>query len=112
MVATLTAFEVPLRVDSDGVIRIGKTRVTLDIVIRAFKRGESPETIAAQFSAISLAEAYGAIAHYLQHQADIDAYMKEGEASASRIRRELEEQFNPVGLREQLIARLNEQKQE
>ena len=111
MVAGLTAFEVPLRVDSDGVIRVGKTRVTLDTVIGAFKRGESPESIAAQFPAVTLVEVYGAVAYYLQHQAEIDAYLQEGEAQAASLRRELEDQFNPVGLREKLVARLDEKRQ-
>jgi uncharacterized protein (DUF433 family) len=112
MVMTLTAYQVPLHIDQDGVIRIGKTRVTMDIVIRAFKRGASPETIAAQFPAITLAEAYGAVAYYLQHQAEIDDYLRKGEEEVAPINKMLQDMFNPVGTREKLLARLAEKKRD
>lgn len=34
-----------IRADADGVLRIGKTRVTLDTVITAFDLGATPEEI-------------------------------------------------------------------
>lgn len=46
MTAPLTAFELPLRLDAQGTIRVGRSRVTLDIVIAAYQRGASPESIA------------------------------------------------------------------
>ena len=36
---------VPLREDSPGVFRVGETRVLLELVLSAFKRGASPEAI-------------------------------------------------------------------
>ncbi len=107
----LTAFEVPLRIDADGVIRVGTTRVTLDVVIGAFKRGASANQIAAQFPAITLTQVYGTIAYYLQHQAEIDAYLQEGEAQSARVLRDMQDRFNPVGLRDKLLARLKERPQ-
>ena len=48
---------VPLVLAEDGrVIRIAGTRVTLDTVIGAFKRGATPEEIAQDYSAVSLAD--------------------------------------------------------
>src|SRR3989442_10583248 len=44
----------PLRVDEQNVIRIGKTRVTLDTLVAAFQHGESPEEIARNYDALSL----------------------------------------------------------
>ena len=35
-----------MRVDEQKVLRVGKTRVTLDSLIEAFRRGETPEEIA------------------------------------------------------------------
>ncbi len=106
MATVLTTFEVPLRVDADGVIRVGATRVTLDLVLDYFKQGIGPEGIAQKLPAITRAEVYGAITYSLQHQAEIEAYLRQGEAEADRIRRELEDRFNPVGLRAKLVARL------
>ena len=110
MTTTLTTFEVPLRLDAQGTIRVGRSRVTLDTVIAAYHQGASPETIARQFPAVTLAEVYGAIAYYLQHQAEMDAYLQARLAAAAPLREELEGRFNAVGLREQLAARRADQR--
>jgi len=104
MTTTLTTFELPLRLDAQGTIRVGRSRVTLDTVIAAYHQGTSPETIARQYPAVTLAEVYGAIAYYLQHQAEMDAYLRARLAEAAPLREELEDRFNPVGLRERLRA--------
>ena len=110
MATTLTTFELPLRLDAQGTIRVGQSRVTLDTVIAAYHQGASPETIARQYPAVTLAEVYGAIAYYLQHQAEMDAYLQARLAEAAPLREALEDRFNPVGLREQLEARRADQR--
>ena len=40
---SMKAETVPLRTDDEGVVRIGKTRITLDVVISAFHQGATPE---------------------------------------------------------------------
>lgn len=53
-------------------------RVSLDSIVYRFLEGLSPESIATEcFPALSLEEVYGAIAYYLAHRADIDAYLQE-----------------------------------
>ncbi len=64
------------------------TRVSLDSVVYAFLRGESPEGIAESFPALSLEQVYGAVAFYLANQETIDAYLQEGETEFSRLREE------------------------
>ena len=110
MSATLTAFELPLRLDAQGTIRVGRSRVTLDTVIEAYQRGASPEVIARQFPAVTLAEVYGTIAYYLQHQADLDTYLRAREEAAAPLVAELAARTNPVGTRERLRARLADQR--
>ena len=105
MAATLTTFAVPLRLDAHGTIRVGRSRVTLDTVIAAYQQGASPEAIARQYPAVTLAVVYGAIAYYLQHQAEMDTCLRARLAEAAPLREELEDRSNPVGLREQLAAR-------
>lgn len=106
MSATLTIFELPLRLDGQGTIRVGRSRVTLDTVIEAHQRGISPEEIARQFPAVTLAEIYGTIAYYLQHQSDLDAYLRAREEAAAPLIAELAARTNPPGTRERLLARL------
>jgi uncharacterized protein (DUF433 family) len=110
MTTTLTTFEVPLHLDAQGTIRVGRSRVTLDTVIAAYHQGTSPEKIVRQYPAVTLAEVYGAIAYYLQHQTEMDAYLQARLAAAAPLREELEGRSNPVGLREQLAARRADQR--
>jgi Protein of unknown function (DUF433). len=64
----------------DGGYWICRTRISLDSIIEAFKRGAAPETIRRSFPLLSLEEVYGAITFYLQHEAEIDAYLQRSEA--------------------------------
>jgi len=59
----------------EGNYYIAGTRISLDSIIHAFRRGESPETICQNFELLLLEEVYGAIAYYLANQAEIDAYL-------------------------------------
>jgi uncharacterized protein (DUF433 family) len=59
----------------DGAYYVARTRISLDSIVHAFLRGESPETICQNFELLRLEEVYGAIAYYLANQADVDAYL-------------------------------------
>jgi uncharacterized protein (DUF433 family) len=61
--------------ERDGNYYVAGTRISLDSIVHAFSRGESPETICQNFELLRLEEVYGAIAYYLANQADIDAYL-------------------------------------
>ena len=56
---------VPLWEDPPGVFRVGRSRVLLELVLRAFQRGESPERIVRSFRELALAEVYSVIGPYL-----------------------------------------------
>ena len=51
----------PLAADSNGVIKIAGSRVTLDTVVGAFIRGATAEEIAQQYPSITLADVYATI---------------------------------------------------
>ncbi len=57
----------------DGNYYVAGTRISLDSVVHAFRRGESPKTICQNFELLCLDEIYGAIAYYLANQTNIDA---------------------------------------
>ncbi len=80
----------PLREDLGGVIRVGPTRVTLEAVVNAYKRGESPEEIVEAFDTLQLAVVYSVIGYYLRHKTGVDAYVQWAEAEAEAIRRKIE----------------------
>ena len=95
----------PLTPTTDGVIRVGTTRVTLDTVIAAFNEGATAETIAQQYSALTLADVYAVIAYYLNHKVAVDAYLQAGEQVARAVKAGNEARFSPIGIRERLLAR-------
>lgn len=72
----------------DGGYYLSGTRVSLDSVVYAFLRGESPEGIVESFPALNLEQAYGAVAFYLAHQQAVDAYLQKGRADFDRMREE------------------------
>ena len=59
----------------EGVYYVRGTRISLDSIVYAFREGCSPETIREDFEGLTLALVYGAIAFYLDHQAEIDGYL-------------------------------------
>src|SRR5580700_7839903 len=66
--------------ERDGNYYVAATRISLDSIVQAFRRGESPETICQNFDLLRLEEVYGAIAYYLANQAHVDAYLvRQGE---------------------------------
>ena len=75
----------------EGVYYIRATRITLDSIVYAFREGCSAEAIREDFEGISLAQVYGAIAFYLDHQAELDVYLALRGAEWA----ELERQGNP-----------------
>jgi uncharacterized protein (DUF433 family) len=64
------------------------SRVSLDSVVYAFLRGESPEGIVESFPALSLEQVFGAVAFYLADRESIDAYLRDGRAEFARMREE------------------------
>ncbi len=74
---------------------IGDSRVSLDSIVYAFLRGASPESIARSFPLVTLEEIYGAITFYLAHQAEVDEYLRQGDAEFEALRRAARES-NPL----------------
>lgn len=72
----------------EGGYYVSGTRISLDSVVCAFLRGESPEGIVESFPSLNLEQAYGTIAFYLAHQQEIDAYLQAGRVDFERMRKE------------------------
>lgn len=100
-----TADRIPIRMDPDGTARVGDTRVRLASVLHLYKQGIVPEEIHERFPSVPLGDIYGAIAYYLHHQAEVDAYLAEQGLQAERIRREIEARPETRALRETLLSR-------
>lgn len=77
----------------NGAYRITDSRVSLDSVIYAFLKGEAPEAIAQNFPVLRLAEVYGAIVWYLEHQDEFDKYLSQADERHEQLKRELFEKY-------------------
>lgn len=60
----------------DDGYRISGSRVSLDSVVYAFLGGQTPESIAQSFPVLRLEQVYGAVAYYLAHRDEVDAYLE------------------------------------
>ena len=105
MTLLTTTETIPLNTDSDGVVRVGKTRVTLDTIVVAFTEGATAEEIVQQYPSVLLADVYSVIGYYLRRRAEVEAYLKRRQQHAAEIRQQNESRLDPRGIRERLVAR-------
>jgi uncharacterized protein (DUF433 family) len=101
---------IPLFTDPQGTIRVRGSRVTLDTIVTAFRAGATAEEITQRFPTVALADIYQIIAHYLNHTAEIDAYLSQRQDDAAVLKRDIEKRFDPVGVRARLLARRNSER--
>ena len=73
----------------NGGYYLAGTRISLDSIVYSFNEGDSPEAIQENFSLLKRAQIYGAMAFYLDHQAEIDEYL-------ARTEREFEKGAVPL----------------
>lgn len=66
--------------NNDGNYRVAGSRVSLESIIAPFLEGASPETLVDEFPTLSLEQVYGAVAFYLAHRTEFDAYMRQTDA--------------------------------
>src|SRR5438309_6768022 len=90
MAITLHSDPVPLRVDDTGTIRVGNSRVTLDVLLQYWRLGMKPEEIARGLDTLTLADVHGALAYYFRHQSEVDDYLRRREEEAEQLRQQIE----------------------
>ncbi len=105
MTLSIETETVPLKIDADGVVRVGGTRVPLDTIVAAFIEGATAEEIVQQYSVLDLADVYFVIGYYLRQREAVDAYLQQRQQQASNVRRQNAARFDQQGLRERLLAR-------
>jgi len=109
MILAIKAEPAPLTVNTDGVVRVSGTRVTLDTLVAVFKQGATAEEIVYRYPSLRLGDVYASIAFYLNHQEDVETYLQQRQQQGQEIRQMNEARFDPQGLRDRLLARRVEQ---
>ena len=105
MTLVLEKSPLPMKMDSEGVVRVAETRVTLDTLVAAFKNGGTPEQIAHDFPVLDLADVYAVITFYLHQRDPVENYLAEQRMKGDRIRQEMQTRFDPQGIRDRLLKR-------
>jgi uncharacterized protein (DUF433 family) len=105
---TLVAKLSPLRLDGDGNLLVGGTRVPLDTVVGEYEDGASAEEIIRQYDSLRLSDVHAVISYYLENRSAVEQYLAERRQLAEEVRRENEARFPMTGVRERLLARRNE----
>jgi len=78
----------------------------LELVIRAFQDGATPETIVQRYSTLTLADVYAVIAYYLRHRSEVEDYLAWREQKAEEVGQLIESRQGDLSeIRARLIAR-------
>ena len=79
----------PLREDASGALRVGNSRVLLELVMHAFQDGATPEAIVQRYSSLSLPDVYAVIAYYLRHRREVEEYLARRESEAQSVEQKI-----------------------
>lgn len=95
---------IPIRIDDHGVARVGGTRIPLETVVGAFRRGASPEEIVHAYSALKLSDVYKVISFIIDNPGEIAEYMKQVDIDQAASLKLIEEHGDLYYLRDKLLA--------
>src|SRR4051794_23063385 len=100
----LQAERPPLRVDGGGAVRVGNSRISLDLVVEQYENGMTPEDMVRAYDTLVLADVHAVIAYYLRHREEVRAYLKRRAEETEALRAKIEAE-RPRVSREELLAR-------
>src|SRR5262245_1475445 len=90
----------PLRLDEGGAVRVGRSRISLDLVVEQYESGMAPEDMVRAYDTLVLADVYAVIAYYLRHRDEVRAYLKQRQQEAEALRARIETEHPRVALEE------------
>lgn len=96
---------IPISTGSDGVTRIGATRVPLETVVEAFKNGSTAEEIVFQYPVLDLSDVYAVIGYFLKNRLKIEAYLHTSQSVSEQLRPIVQHRFQSDDIRQRLMTR-------
>ncbi len=80
----------PLCTDKEGTVRVGQSRVTLDLVVEQYENGMTPEDMVRAYETLELADVHAAVSYYLRHRDEVCSYLKQRGEEATALRAKVE----------------------
>jgi uncharacterized protein (DUF433 family) len=102
-----TSLEVPLTQDVKGRYVIRGTKLPLELILNAYKRGFSAERIASQYNGLEIRDIYAVLAYYHDNRKELDGYLEEQNRISKEYSVEIEK--NTAIMYEKIQARLKQQ---
>lgn len=88
---------IPLREDASGTLRVGGTRVLLELVLEALEDGATPEAIAQRFDTLSVSDINAVITYAERHPDEIADYRKRRDRRAAEVWEKIEANRKDLG---------------
>lgn len=99
----------PFLQDEYGAVRVGSSRVLLELVVRAFQDGATPEAIVLRYPTLTLPDVYATVAYYLHHRQDVDNYLVDREHTSVQVQSRIEQGQRDVSeIRSRILAQAHD----
>jgi uncharacterized protein (DUF433 family) len=86
----------PLSMEESGAMRVGKSRVSLDLVVEQYENGMTAEDLVRAYDTLQLADVHAVIAYYLRHRESVGTYLQRRRAEAEALRGKIESGQPPL----------------
>ena len=96
---------VPLMKNTQGVIQVVGTRVSLDSIMQAYYEGATAEEITLRFPSCRLEKIYTILSWALNHVDEVSHYLTSQEKKRQKLEDEIRRTSTAPSIRERLIAR-------
>ena len=85
-------------------MRVGKTRVSLDLVVEQYENGASPEDMIRAYDTLALADVHAVISYYLRNRDEVRGYMARRAEEAKALQAKIETERPRVSRDELTVA--------
>jgi uncharacterized protein (DUF433 family) len=92
----------PLHRHASGVIRVGRTRVTLESVVSLFDQGASAEEIGLRYDVLDLPDIYATLSYVLGHRDAVQGYLDRARQRSAEARCDAERRSPAAEIRKRL----------
>lgn len=85
----LTTRPVPLTRLENGTLRVTGTRIPLELIVRHYNAGETPEQIVEAFDSLRLSDVYTLVGYYLDNREAVDDYVRRMDELGDEMERKI-----------------------